>query len=215
MNENYNDVQLAEETRGSLVERGITLTKIMIAVTVIIYVVTEIAGDTQDAEFMRSMGALWTMDVIEGGEYYRLVSPIFLHFGAEHVFSNVVLWYFIGDIIEKEFGRIRYFVVFMISGIAGNALTMAWEIHTGEYAVSAGASGAVFGILGAVLYMVVINKGHYKYISIKRLAFFILLNFVIGFGSTGINYIAHAGGFAAGFMAAAVLGKRPKNIYPE
>ncbi|MCR5784831.1 MAG: rhomboid family intramembrane serine protease [Eubacterium sp.] len=190
-----------KEQEQPLVRKGITLTKILIAFSVIVYAVTEIMGDTESAEFMHSCGALWTEDVLNG-EYWRLVTPIFLHFGPEHLFGNVVLWYFMGDVLERAIGKLNYFILFILSGVAGNVLTVLWEIHTGEYAVSAGASGAVFGILGALLLLVIINKGHFEYMSLKRMLFFIVFSLIVGYESAGVNYIAHAGGLAAGFVLA-------------
>ena len=202
MNEGYEEIT---QSTTEPVMREITLTNIMIAVVIIIYVVTEFKGDTGDAEFMYKCGALWTPDVIENGQYYRLLSAVFLHFGAEHLFGNVLLWYFMGNILERAMGKIRYFILFMLTGICGNAATILWEMHTGDFAVSAGASGAIFGILGALLLIVICHKGHYEYMSLKRLLFFVGLSLAIGYETAGVNYVAHAAGLVSGFLLAAII----------
>lgn len=207
-NNGYIDTQ--ENNR--LVGRGVTLTKIMLVITVAVFVIMEIMGDTTDAAFMEKCGALWTPDVIDKHELYRLIAPIFMHFGIEHLFGNVLLWYFMGDVLERALGKVKYLILFIFSGIAGNAATMAWELHTGDYAVSAGASGAIFGILGALLYLALVNKGRFEYMTIKQLLFYIVFSLIVSYETAGVNYIAHAGGLVAGFILAAILYRKREKV---
>lgn len=103
--------------------------------------------------------------ILENGEYYRLLTSIFLHFGFQHLFNNMVMLLMIGWNLELEMGRVRYVITYFVSGLAGNILSGFLDIRLQDFAISAGASGAIFGITGALLYVVVCNHGRLRDIS--------------------------------------------------
>lgn len=84
---------------------------------------------------------------------------MFLHFGIEHLFGNMLTLIFLGDLLEKMIGKFRFILIYFLGGTAGNLLSLAKEMITGNYAISAGASGAIFAVVGALVFLVVQPSG--------------------------------------------------------
>lgn len=107
--------------------------------------------------------------------------------------------------MEQAVGHIRMFVIYMFSLLGGSVLSYSMMMTTGDYAISAGASGAIFGVIGGVLWVVIWHHGHYAGISTRRMMFMILLTVYYGFASTGIDNWGHIGGVITGFLVTAIL----------
>lgn len=194
----YNDHNEKEE----LVSGEITVTKILIAINTIAFFYLMVIGDPGDAEFMMKHGALWVPAFLEKREYYRILCPIFMHFSVAHLFNNMLLLFFMGDVLEREFGKLKFLLFYLLTGIWGNLLSVLLEGLSGDYAVSAGASGAVFGVLGGLLYLILKNRGKLYYMTWRRMLFFIGYSLFAGYTSGGINNAAHFGGLLSGFLLA-------------
>lgn len=150
--------------------------------------------------------------LLRGQEYYRLVSAMFLHVDIAHLINNMILLYFGGEIVEKTIGKGRCLLVFLLSGICGNLLSAAYELSTGVFYDSIGASGAVFGLVGGLLYLVVTRKGRAAQISVQRMILMIALSLYSGFQNVVVNNAAHLGGLIGGFLLTFLLchvGKLP------
>ncbi len=143
--------------------------------------------------------------LLRGREYYRLISAMFLHVDIGHLMNNMILLYFGGEIVEKTIGRGRYLLVFLFSGICGNFLSAAYELSTGGFYDSVGASGAVFGLVGGLLYLSVTRKGKAAQISIQRMILMIALSLYSGFQNVMVNNAAHLGGLISGFLLTFLL----------
>lgn len=178
---------------------------IIVTVNVIVFIVLSILGDTEDALFMAQHGAAFTPYILENGEYYRLFTCMFLHFGIYHLFFNMLLLIYIGNSLEKQMGKFRYLIIYLVGGMAGNVLSLLFDMHTGVYAVSAGASGAIFAVVGALIWIVLRNKGNLEGYSIQRLVLMAVLTVADGFTMGGVDNLAHIGGLAAGFLLAVLL----------
>lgn len=113
--------------------------------------------------------------------------------------------FFLGSILEEELGWWRYGVLYIISGIGGNVLSALYDLQTGHYVVSAGASGAIFGIIGALFLIIIRNRGRIGNLSGRGMLFMVACSLYHGFTSTGIDNMAHIGGIITGFLVAAVL----------
>lgn len=194
----YNDHNEKEE----LVSGEITVTKILIAINIIAFFYLMVIGDPGDAEFMMKHGALWVPAFLEKREYYRILCPIFMHFSVAHLFNNMLLLFFMGDVLEREFGKLKFLLFYLLTGICGNLLSVLLESLSGDYAVSAGASGAVFGVLGGLLYLILKNRGKLYYMTWRRMLFFIGYSLFAGYTSGGINNAVHFGGLLSGFLLA-------------
>lgn len=191
----------------SLVAPGITATKVLVVLNVVIFVFLSVRGDPQDSAYMLWNGALWTPDVLEEHAYYRLITAVFLHFSLTHLFNNMLLLFFMGDVLEHAVGRSRFLIIYLSAGVGGNMLTVAMELRSGSYSVSAGASGAVFGVLGALLCLLVINRGRVAYLTAGRMVFYVLYSLFAGLTSSGVNNAAHLGGLVIGFVLMFLLSR--------
>ena len=185
----------------------------LIIVNVVVFLLLTTRGMTEDPEFMLAHGAMYVPYVTENGETYRLFTSMFLHFGFEHLMNNMFVLGVMGAILEPEMGRIKYLIVYLASGLCGNILSAVWDIQAGSYAVSAGASGAVFGVIGALLLVAIRNRGRVGTVTGKGLIFMILLSLYYGFTSTGVDNAAHIGGLVSGFFLALLLYRKRKRNY--
>ena len=130
---------------------------------------------------------------------------MFLHFGFYHIAYNMLCLIFLGDVLEKEVGPVRYLIIYILGGLAGNLLSMFMDFRDGVFPVSAGASGAIFAVVGAILYIVLRNKGRLGTITIRRLLLMIVVTLGQGLVDVGTDNAAHVGGLIAGFVLAMLV----------
>ncbi|HIR13460.1 MAG TPA: rhomboid family intramembrane serine protease [Candidatus Choladousia intestinavium] len=176
------------------------VTLLIVGINIAVFIVLSILGNTEDALFMLNHGAVFVPLVVDGGEYYRIFTSMFLHFGLQHLFYNMLVLIFLGDYLEAAVGKIRFLIIYLAGGIAGNLLSIAYELYTREFAVSAGASGAIFSVTGALIYLVLRKKDRVPGLSGQRLILMAVLTILQGMTAIGIDNEAHIGGLAAGFL---------------
>ena len=176
-------------------------TILLAAVNVIVFLVLSFLGMTEDGEFMLKHGAMYVPYLIQRGEYYRLFSSMFLHFGYDHLVNNMIVLVAMGWNLELDIGKVKFLIVYFVSGLAGNVLSAWWDIQTGSMAISAGASGAIR------------NRGRIGDISGRGLVFMIVLTLYYGFTSGGVDNMAHIGGLLAGFLSGVLLYRKRKDKY--
>lgn len=172
---------------------------VLVAVNVIIFLICTFTGDLLYNMGAFSVKALWQ------GEWYRLFTSMFLHWDVEHLFSNMIVLYYVGAIVERRLRPVPYTALYVLSGLAGNIFSVGYELFTNTYRSSAGASGAVFGVEGALLFLVMAHRGKLESMTAGRVAFAIAFSLYSGFTSVGVNNVAHVGGVLMGFTAAAVI----------
>jgi rhomboid protease GluP len=140
-----------------------------------------------------------------GGEWWRLGSSMFLHFGIIHIAMNMVCLYQ-ARVVEQLFGRLGYLTIYALAGLGGGVATLVVGAHN---AVSAGASGAVFGVYGAFAAFLVLRRAEIQEEAWRRtarsLGRFLVLNLLIGLGVASISLSAHVGGVVVGFGVGAAL----------
>ena len=142
-----------EELRKEPVTAGLILLNILV------FLIVEFTGSSQNTMHMLDCGAAFTPMIIQGGEYYRLFTCMFLHFGIEHLLNNMLVLFVLGSRLEQVIGKIKFLLIYLIGGVLGNVISLLIELRTQDFAVSAGASGAVFAVMGAMIYIVIRNKG--------------------------------------------------------
>ena len=180
-------------------------TMIIAGMNIAVFFVLSFRGMTEDAGFLLENGASYAPYILERGEYYRLFTSMFLHFGFEHLMNNMLMLLVIGWNLERELGKIRFLLIYLCSGLCGNVLSLWLDVHTGSYAVAAGASGAVFGIIGALLYVAIRNHGRVGNVTGRGLLFMAVMSLYYGFTSEGVDNFAHIGGLLSGFLLAVLL----------
>lgn len=177
----------------------------LIAVNVIVFLYLEITGDTENTMFMMRHGAIYEPLVVSQGEYYRLLTAMFLHFGASHLVNNMLVLFVLGERLERVLGHVKYFIFYMVTGISANIISLAIHMGKDYAAVSAGASGAIFGVVGGLAYVIAINHGRLDGLTNKRLGFIVFLTLYQGFTATGIDNWAHIGGLVTGLVLGILL----------
>lgn len=177
---------------------------IIIAVNVILFLAAEATGGSENTEHMVRMGASYT-PLVEGGEYWRLFTSMFLHFGLAHLLNNMVLLFFLGDYMERFLGKVRYLILYLGGGILGNIFSYWSELQQGRQVVSAGASGAIFAVLGGLVVLLLIHRGRLEDLSLPRVLLMAALSLYVGFRSAGVDGFAHLGGFLGGALLAAAM----------
>ena len=189
-------------------------TAAMIIINIAVFLILSVFGNTEDAVFMLRHGAMYEPMVMQGHEYYRIFTSMFMHFGIDHLLNNMVLLGALGWNLELETGKVRFVVIYLLSGIGGNVLSLYHGLSAETYAVSAGASGAIFGLMGALLYVVIANKGRLGRLSGRGILFMVALSLYFGLTSSGVDNWAHIGGLITGFVMAVILYRR-KNSYGD
>ena len=172
----------------------------IILLNILVFLLVEFTGSWEDVNHMLRWGAAGTLDIMQQHEYYRLFTAMFLHFGIQHLGNNMLVLLFIGDCLERNLGKIRYGLLYLLGGAGANLLSLFHELYSKEYVVSAGASGAVFAVIGGLLYIVIRNKGHIENFSSRQLLILAFLSLYHGLTSTGVNNTAHLGGLLCGFL---------------
>ena len=172
------------------------------AANVLIVLGLSFMGMTEDSAFMMEHGAMYVPYLMNGERYYTLITSMFLHFGFSHLMNNMVMLLVIGYSLEPEIGKIRFLLIYLGSGLMGNLVSAWFDVSQGSYAVSAGASGAIFGIVGALLYVAIRNHGRVGEISTRGLVLMAGLSLYYGFTAQGVDNAAHIGGLISGFLLA-------------
>jgi rhomboid protease GluP len=139
------------------------------------------------------------------GQPWRLLTNVFLHFGIIHLAANMLALLDAGPVIERLFGSVAFAALYLAAGITGSVASMA--VH--PLIVSAGASGAIFGVYGALGAVMVLHRETIPPVALKRLGrvagSFIIYNFAFSVGKSGIDNMAHIGGLLGGAVAGACL----------
>lgn len=184
---------------------------ILILINIIVFIAVEWKGSSLDAEHMLSFGAMNEKMVIEQGQYYRLFTHMFLHFGMEHLANNMLVLFYMGSCLEHQLGKLKYLFLYLGAGVFAGGVSMMYNIvmHR-EDVVSAGASGAIFGVVGAMFWIVLINKGQIEDFSLRQMMIFVFLSLYSGIASQGVDNMAHIGGFIGGIVLAIILYRRAK-----
>ena len=188
------------------------MTYIFMAICLFMYILCSISSFgfiTLDANVLYKYGALVNLDNMNSNlDLYRLITSIFLHGGLIHLACNMYSLYVIGPQLESFFGKIKYTIIFIGSGIIGNLLSMAFLQNS---FVSVGASGAIFGLLGAILYFGYHYRVYLSGVIKSQIIPLIILNLAIGFMATSINNLAHIGGLIGGVLVSMAVGVKYKS----
>lgn len=187
-------------------------TVLLIIANIVWFLYMEIHGDINTNEGMLSCGAMLS-DAIEKGNYSQLITAIFVHFDIQHIANNMLLLLVMGAMLECHMGSIRFLIIYFLGGIGGNVISAYWHMSEGNIVLSAGASGAIFGIVGGFLAALILNKGKIQDMTARKLIVFVVLSLYQGFASQGIDNAAHVGGFICGFVVAAICEFTRKDRY--
>ncbi|PWK14353.1 rhomboid family intramembrane serine protease [Tumebacillus permanentifrigoris] len=168
----------------------------ILALTVLIFLIGRL--DTSE-QFLYN--GLMVPELIRNGELFRLLTPVFFHYDVSHIFFNMWSLWVLGRYVERIYGGTRFLIVYVLAGVAGCMLSFAFNDNP-----SLGASGAIFGLMGALLAFGRTDRKAFS-MSIGSSVYYLLaLNLVIGFIIPRIDYWGHLGGLAGGFLIGMVVG---------
>lgn len=179
----------------------------IVIINVIMFILSDFINPVTGGMSLLDKGALSWDSVINGHEYYRIFTSMFLHAGPSHIFNNMLVLLFIGSYVEQYTGRIKYLIIYFSSGIIAGCASMVYNMLRYDYTQSVGASGAIFGLMGSLLCIILVSQ-HYKELGLRRVLFMILLSLYGGITSQGVDNAAHIGGFIGGFFTTLLISGR-------
>jgi len=189
--------------------KKIIITKLLIAINILMYVLSLVISDNF-TESLIILGAN-NRGLVLHGEFYRLITCAFLHGSVLHLFVNMYSLWIIGSQVENYIGKIKYLIIYLLSALMGSLFSIVFL----ENSLSVGASGAIFGLMGALLYF----GYHYRlYLSnalTSQIIPIIVLNLALGFISSSIDNGAHIGGLIGGYLATMIVGLKYKSQKSE
>jgi rhomboid protease GluP len=179
------------------------LTQIIIAVTVLVFIAQYVSQSTLGVDLVLLYGAK-SNAAIAAGQYWRLITPIFIHANLLHIFVNMYSLYIIGPPVEAPYGYARFLLIYFLSGIAGVVLSFALSPNP-----SIGASGAIFGLVGALSEYFFRHRHRFGQMGRRQLTNLLVvigLNLVFGLTASQIDNWGHLGGLAGGFVLSWLIG---------
>lgn len=179
------------------------ITYILIFINIVMFVLMYMLGNgSENTNTLIDFGANYIL-LTKAGEYYRLITSGFLHIGVIHLLLNMYSLYIVGSQVEYFYGKVKYIIIYLFSLIMGSLFTVALSsVNT----VSAGASGAIFGLLGSILYFGVKYRGYIGNSLVNQIVPVVVLNLIIGFTTPGIGNAAHIGGLIGGYLISMAVG---------
>ncbi len=181
------------------------VTVVLISLNILVWIVLEMIGDTGDGMFMLEHGAAFFPLIVYEREWWRLFTCMFLHFGSEHLCNNMLMLGLMGMRLEHVLGSVRFGILYILSGLAGSLLSMYQEMDVTDFSVSAGASGAVFGVVGGLIAWAILHKGKVEGLTTKGLLFMAALSLYYGFSAEGVDNWGHIGGLLLGLLLGCVF----------
>lgn len=188
------------------------VTVLLILLNTLIFLIVEFTGGSENGQHMLECGAAYAPLILEQGQWYRVFSSMFLHFGAPHLINNMLVLFVLGQRLEPAIGRLRFLLIYIAGGLGGNFISLFWDMRTGDYSVSAGASGAVFAVMGGMIYVIIRHRGRVADLTMKQMLIMAAFSLYFGFASEGVDNAAHAGGLLCGFLAAVIF-YHPRKIW--
>ena len=182
---------------------------VIILINCICFILAEFVGSTTVPDTLIRCGALYS-PLVNDGQYWRFITSMFMHSGVQHLINNMLTLYVLSDIFERELGTVKYIVVYLLGGIAGNVIEFVLDMRTEGFSFCVGASGAVFAVLGGLIAVLIINRGHVRGMTLKRILIMAALSVYSGFASPDIAVAAHLGGMASGFLMALLLYRKKR-----
>ena len=182
---------------------------------------------TQMGEVVYTIGSMNAEKILVAHEYYRFLTSVFLHADIEQLVSNMIVLFGLGQRVEQATGHISFSIVYLLSGFGGSIFSILYAVLTGKIYDAVGASGAIFGLVGALFILVVARDlkrrshsqgtveildqrgrqipGSYESVSVGRIIFAVVYMIYSGSRAAGVDNAAHVGGLLCGIMIMAVI----------
>lgn len=178
---------------------------LLVVVNILVFLAMTVDGAVGDSSQMIKWGAMYTPLMEEPREFYRVITSMFLHFDVSHLAGNMIVLIALGDNLERALGKWKYLAVYFLSGAGAGIASFVYNEMAGNTVVAAGASGAIFGVIGALFCMVAMNKGKLEDITAFRLGVMIVYVLYTGLKTPGIDNAAHIGGLLTGIVLTVLM----------
>ncbi len=192
------------------------ITYALIISNIIMFIMTLLAGGNIfgiDANLLYSFGGLVNYNTMTSPlDYWHLLPSMFLHANLLHLLVNLYALYVLGPQLESFFGKVKYLFIYLVSGLIGGLVSM---IFLGDNVVSVGASGAIFGLIGAFLFFGYHYRVYFSGIIKSQIIPLLIVNLILGVMISGIDLGAHFGGIIGGFLAAKAMGVKYKTTVSD
>lgn len=204
---NNTNIDKGEKLAKIFTNKSSLITYTIIIICVIVFGLMYILGNgSMDEGTLITFGANLGF-LTKNGEYFRLLTCAFLHIGIVHLLFNMYALYVIGPQVESFFGKFKFTLIYLLSAISASTLSLIFN----DNVISAGASGAIFGLLGALLYFGYYYRVYLGNVLKSQIVPIILINLVFGFVVSGVDNAAHIGGLIGGVLTSMALGVPDKN----
>jgi len=201
--QNYYEVPYSQEIRREVLYRQKpVVVYILIAINIAMWAVLNLVSLKTGRSYNKLLidfGAKVNIDILKG-EYWRFITPIFLHADITHLIVNCYSLYAVGPIVETIYGRTKFLFIYLTAGFFGSLLSFMFSINP-----SVGASGAIFGLLGALLYFGIEFPNLFKVYFGRSILITLAINLGYGLINTGIDNLGHIGGLIGGFIASGIV----------
>lgn len=203
-NKEYEGLKLVKTDRLPL------LTGALILINVFIWLMMELSGGSTNPNVLVKFGAIYTPFIIEYKEYYRLFTANFLHIGATHLFFNCFNLYIFGSRLEKYITRLEFLIIYICAGLFGAAFSLTGNLLMNANGLSAGASGAIYGLIGCIIVCSKLTGKSIDGLSDYMMIIFFILGMALSLVSPNIDSSAHIGGFIGGILFTLAIVKKSK-----
>lgn len=186
------------------------ITYILIALNLTIFILMALYSSSSNVDYnelLLKLGRKENANILQG-EYWRFIAPIFLHANIMHVALNCYSLYFIGILAERIFGKAKFIAIYFAAGILGNIFSFAFNTNPGV-----GASGAIFGLFGAILFICIEKPALFKSGLGANIVGVICVNLFYGFSKSGIDNFAHLGGLVGGLTFTGIFNESKKRVW--
>lgn len=177
------------------------ITIFLVTANVIIFLICTFTG-----EVLYNIGEFSPKSILEDGRYFNVIAAMFLHGDIYHLANNMLLLAGLGMMMEKDIGHAKFSVLYFVAGLGGNIVSLSYKLFADEWYVSSiGASGAVFGLVGALLAMVLCRTESMPNVTWQRILIVIIYTLYSGARTSNIDNAAHIGGFLTGFLVGLLI----------
>ena len=192
--------ELGEGRRKTDIKGFIKMASVILCIiNVIAFIICNIRGEMVFDNIMKDYSVNWQR-VKNNGEWYRIITSMFLHWNLEHIFNNMITLCVIGAFLEKIIGKKWIFISYFVTGLIAGLTSMGYNMFLGEDVYAAGASGAIFGLIGMLMIVLITSRADGANISGRRLLIYVVLVVWSSLSSEEIDNAAHIGGFIAGVL---------------
>jgi len=193
-----------QQTRGRWQAGGVmmgssrlTVTKVLIAINVVMFLIELALGATTNGRELLRLGGLVPVYVFVQHEYWRMVTVMFLHASLWHILFNMWALWVLGDYVEALLGHLKFLVLYLVAGIGGSVVVL---LAGPAYTITVGASGAIFGIFGALSVYAFLfrNRDFAARALLGNMVFLLIINLVFTFANPTVSWQGHIGGLLTG-----------------